>query len=295
MKFELKKNCLAQVVALALCGAFVSSANAAAVITDGAGTSATIADAGYFSNTTSLGLSYLGREFVNLDTFASNYSLNANGSSVAVADEAFNFFLGTDASNPFNSSIMFSGGNVVLTASFGGGWSFIETVSIPTAGHVAVQVQLTNNTGSTATNAQWGVGVDPDQGIPAGLGFGTTNVINATGNTGSVTATSLDGWSLTLANTTSASAFAINPYVDPTTCCSPVDPALMLAAAQAPGNYGFGDYSINLAYDLGTIANSQSVTFGYEYIMAVPEPETYAMLLAGLGLVGFSARRRKVA
>lgn len=28
-------------------------------------------------------------------------------------------------------------------------------------------------------------------------------------------------------------------------------------------------------------------------VSAVPEPETYAMLLAGLGLVGFSARRRK--
>jgi len=28
-------------------------------------------------------------------------------------------------------------------------------------------------------------------------------------------------------------------------------------------------------------------------VSAVPEPETYAMLLAGLGLIGFSARRRK--
>jgi len=28
-------------------------------------------------------------------------------------------------------------------------------------------------------------------------------------------------------------------------------------------------------------------------IAAVPEPETYAMLLAGLGLVGVAARRRK--
>ncbi|MDP2787337.1 MAG: PEPxxWA-CTERM sorting domain-containing protein [Pseudomonadota bacterium] len=30
-------------------------------------------------------------------------------------------------------------------------------------------------------------------------------------------------------------------------------------------------------------------------VVAVPEPETYAMLLAGLGLVGFAARRRKAA
>lgn len=29
-------------------------------------------------------------------------------------------------------------------------------------------------------------------------------------------------------------------------------------------------------------------------VSAVPEPETYAMLLAGLGLIGFSVRRRKL-
>ncbi|MYM66332.1 choice-of-anchor E domain-containing protein [Pseudoduganella sp. FT55W] len=33
----------------------------------------------------------------------------------------------------------------------------------------------------------------------------------------------------------------------------------------------------------------------YNYVSAVPEPETYAMLLAGLGLVGVVARRRKSA
>jgi hypothetical protein len=29
-------------------------------------------------------------------------------------------------------------------------------------------------------------------------------------------------------------------------------------------------------------------------VAAVPEPETYAMLLAGLGLLGFAARRKKL-
>jgi hypothetical protein len=31
----------------------------------------------------------------------------------------------------------------------------------------------------------------------------------------------------------------------------------------------------------------------YGFAAAVPEPETYAMLLAGLGLLGFTARRRQ--
>ncbi|PSJ18247.1 hypothetical protein C7H79_04075 [Nitrosomonas supralitoralis] len=30
------------------------------------------------------------------------------------------------------------------------------------------------------------------------------------------------------------------------------------------------------------------------HVTAVPEPETYAMLLAGLGLIGFIAHRRKI-
>lgn len=41
-----------------------------------------------------------------------------------------------------------------------------------------------------------------------------------------------------------------------------------------------------------TSANSASYS-GNINISPVPEPETYAMMLAGLGLLGFSARRRK--
>ncbi|MFA9218876.1 MAG: FxDxF family PEP-CTERM protein [Sphingomonadaceae bacterium] len=37
------------------------------------------------------------------------------------------------------------------------------------------------------------------------------------------------------------------------------------------------------------------VEFASSNVSAVPEPETYAMLMAGLGLVGFAARRRKAA
>ncbi|MRW86246.1 PEP-CTERM sorting domain-containing protein [Pseudoduganella sp. FT26W] len=44
----------------------------------------------------------------------------------------------------------------------------------------------------------------------------------------------------------------------------------------------------------GTITTNDAVTYsGNLLVSAVPEAETYAMLLAGLGLVGFVARRRK--
>ncbi|WP_350152002.1 PEP-CTERM sorting domain-containing protein [Nitrosomonas sp.] len=293
MKFELK-NHITKAVALAFCGAMATAAQAAPTVISGFGTtSATIADAGYFSPSGALGLSFNGREFVNLGTFASNWSLYDSSGAVAVADSV-------GGTNPLSSISFGVGGSVSVTTNLGGGgWSLLETVSIPSSGHVAVQIQLTNNTGVDATGVKWSVGVDPDQGVPGGVGFGTTNVILGTGSAAAVQATSSDGWSLTLANTTSAGAFDVAGYVDPFSCCSPVSPVTILGAGQT-GSQGFSDSSINLGFNLGTVyavsdlalGHSNTVSFGYEYIMAVPEPETYAMLLAGLGLIGFSARRR---
>ena len=291
-----KKKTISQVVAVALCGTFAAAAQAAPVVISNFNTSAAIADAGYFSATApgGLGLSFMGREFVNHGTWASNYSLSVGGSLVAVADEA----VGGDTSNPLGAVAIPVGtaAEVNTNLPFGAhGWTFTQTVSIPSDGHVSVMVNLTNNSGATASDVLWGVGVDPDQGIPVGGGFGTTNEILATGVTGTaVRATSSDGYSLTLRNTTSAGADAIAAYVDTVfgSCCAPIDPAFIFATAQGVGSYGFADHSINLAFDLGDIAPGETVTFGYEYVMAVPEPETYAMLLAGLGLIGFSLRRR---
>ncbi|MBA2658816.1 MAG: PEP-CTERM sorting domain-containing protein [Nitrosospira sp.] len=73
------------------------------------------------------------------------------------------------------------------------------------------------------------------------------------------------------------------------------------------GQWGSGDYftvgttytgtaidnTLNLFYfDSNTGGNRGSILAS---VTAIPEPETYAMLLAGLGLVGFIARRRKAA
>ncbi|MGY1490028.1 PEP-CTERM sorting domain-containing protein [Methylobacillus pratensis] len=50
--------------------------------------------------------------------------------------------------------------------------------------------------------------------------------------------------------------------------------------------------SYTLNFNIGF---SQSLAFQIDQVAAVPEPSTYAMLMLGLGAVGFAARRRKQA
>ena len=54
-------------------------------------------------------------------------------------------------------------------------------------------------------------------------------------------------------------------------------------------NLAAGTYSLNFAVAGGSL-KVDDVTIA---VTAVPEPETYAMMLAGLGLIGAMARRRK--
>lgn len=53
---------------------------------------------------------------------------------------------------------------------------------------------------------------------------------------------------------------------------------------------GLGDYRLGLVVGNAVIPPIPNVP----EVAAVPEPETYAMMLAGLGLIGFSTLRRKV-
>ena len=290
MKMNFKKTC----IALALAGGFVSVANAAPVVISSGGTSATIADSGLFSSSTALGLSNGGLEYINLGTWASNYTLRDISGIIATADQASGL---PDSSNPFGGVVSMLTSNSAYTFGSFGGWDMqmLETITSP--GHLVYAVTITNNTGHDVDGVRWGFGIDPDQGVPGGAGFGTTNVIDGVAALSSVTATSSDGYFITLKDITSANASLLHPYVDPASCCSPVDPLTMHLVNQGLGSYGFSDSSINMAFELGhsgLMKNGESSVMGYELIMgAVPEPETYAMFMAGLGLMGFIARRRK--
>ena len=63
---------------------------------------------------------------------------------------------------------------------------------------------------------------------------------------------------------------------------------LATLAAQNTGNWSF------TVLDSATVHGGQSATQDLLVAIPVPEPSTYALLLAGLGMVGFIARRRRL-
>ncbi len=235
------------------------------------------------------GLSYNGVEFVNIDNPSAWFSLSTSGGNYVSQ------YGGTYGSTGIPGTLTYGvGPTAALTLNTGStGIGLVETWTITAANQLAVSVGLTNNTGAALTGVQWGVGFDPDQG---GSGKNiTTNTILGQGANAAVSAADyLYGTNLavTLANTTSASAYAIGAYIG-TDCCTAVVPSVALGGAQAVGFGNVADDSISLAYNIGNLCAGCTATIGYDYVFtAVPEPKTYAMLLAGLGLIGFSARRR---
>lgn len=276
-----------KIIGIALISVFSMSAHAA-VIGSAAGIKADIVDSGNFNTSATeggLGLSYLGKEWVNWGTHSSWSWLSSSLTGP----------VNTLGANPLASTILGAGPSYVVNGAFDG-FTFFQTMTLNSPNQIGVTVSLTNNTLSDISGVYWGVGLDPDVDISVGGGYATQNTILGQDADASVSAYgALAGQTLTLANTTSAAAFNIAAYINGGSCCSPVDPAISGALPhQAPLYSTYGDDSISLAYDIGTIGKGKTVIFGYSYtVAAVPEPETYAMMFAGLALIGFISRRRK--
>lgn len=59
------------------------------------------------------------------------------------------------------------------------------------------------------------------------------------------------------------------------------------------GTLGAGQYHLDISGMFGPTATGGQYSVALNAVPAVPEPETYALMLAGLGAVGFMARRRR--
>ena len=70
--------------------------------------------------------------------------------------------------------------------------------------------------------------------------------------------------------------------------------ARMVYVANKVTTAGTFDYVIGFNDSCACDGDYDDFVVGVKFANAVPEPETYAMLLAGLGLLGFAARRRKL-
>lgn len=100
--------------------------------------------------------------------------------------------------------------------------------------------------------------------------------------------------------------FAANPFAfDPASGNLLMDLVIgnqLMTPAEFPAFFGFstGDGSASAysrawnsdIFGQGSDGWGLRTQFSYSQVAAIPEPETYAMLLAGLGLLGFMARRR---
>jgi hypothetical protein len=69
----------------------------------------------------------------------------------------------------------------------------------------------------------------------------------------------------------------------------------VLPSWSAPWNGRVGDLGANWIWTSGINSGDTTVLFRTANVVAVPEPETYAMFMAGLGIMGAVARRRKQA
>lgn len=159
------------------------------------------------------------------------------------------------------------------------------------SGYIDFSVTLKNLSDASMSNVVYARGLDPDQDVYAGGGFPTTNnIVSGDLVTGSAPVTD---WTIGIFSNSAI------PHVPTVHSYWPNgNPYYLLT----PWNDGNGDYSINMAWNIGTLGAGQSATIDFQYRIAQTEggvvgvPDSASTLgLLGLALAllaGYSVRRR---
>ena len=210
-----------------------------------------------------------------------------------------NWFSNNDGGDSFGTSspTQLSATHVSWSATTSGGLTVTNDYQLDTTGGrsvIAITTTLLNNTGSDLSSLAFLRTLDPDPDMNNYSSYSTVNTLVGTDQACGTGSSS--GQTICLYD----AAGGFDGTVGISTGPWSTSPAAFLAGLNA----GNGDNSLGLAYSLGTLVNGESLTLSYGYALggslgvatipsAVPEPETWALVMAGLPLLGLSRRRRK--
>lgn len=206
---------------------------------------------------------------------------NLGLSAPASADITYVTYTGTVKSGD-NYSNMFGGGNLT-------GQSFIASYIFDTAAGFTVNTSIENSAQGGSILGYLGYPYSTSPNISASLTINGSTFSFVGSALGYIYATNYSGFSQVLAQAAAAQTFGPHLYtyafdfssIYPVSITDPISIDLNAAYSR----HGFFESGGTLLY-----LDPTHMTIG----APIPEPETYAMLLAGLGLLGFAARRRKL-
>ena len=227
---------------------------------------------------------FTGNDFLKPGTPFEFYSVGVNGQYLTAGYNNGNT-LGATTVNTSAGSLF----SATTTATYNG-LAGTQVMSFDiNDGVIKFNMSFTNITAETLLNVVYARGLDPDQDVYVGGGYETTNTYSSSNL---VTATApVSDWTIGISTD---SALPHGPSISSDW---ETDPYALLIGM----NDGYGDNTINMAWDLGDIAAGETVSFEFEYIIAktlaevttVPEPSSIILLLCGFaGLVGFGLKRK---